>query len=139
MAYMADYGNSPGFYGDMYAMGLPPEFADVSRPEKGIFPYAGVLEDWMCPAPKPAERDWMPHRAYVPRPEESGLGFADHVIRLRGDTPLVVDLNHNDFTKVSLFEPQLKRILYLNLDGAVINKQVRRPYYPGDVNFFEIE
>jgi hypothetical protein len=139
MVYMFNYGYSPGHVGDMYAMGLPPEFADVSRPEQGVFPYAGTLEDWTCPEPRPAERDWMPHRAYVPRPEASGLSFATHAIRLRGETPLVVDLNHNDFSKVSLFDPQRKRILYLALSGKVVSKYVRRPYIPGDITFFEIE
>lgn len=142
MAYMSEYANSPGFVGDVYAMGLPPDWA-LATPDPMVpsMPSAGTREDWMCPAPRPPNHNWMPHRYWyppVPSNPEARPYFAAEAIRLRQELPLVVDLNHNDHTRVNVYGPGTKRILYLNLGGTVVNKKVRKPF-SWTIDFFELE
>jgi type II secretory pathway pseudopilin PulG len=140
MIYRLNNGGSEGFAGDHVRLGLPPEFENPATHQ----PYVCDFDTWRCPAPKrPTQNpNELPQYEYVPIVASEGdtTWYMDAISRYGTRVPLITDINHNDWSKVNIWAPRVKKhILYIDLNGAYNSKFVWRPYTYRDISFYELE
>jgi prepilin-type N-terminal cleavage/methylation domain-containing protein len=137
--YRNNYGGAEKLVGDAAGLGLPPYFRDI---ETGKI-LVGEREQWMCPAPK----HYDPRKKF-PEIEPMWWGndptyppYEEYTAKYKGGTPLTLDFNHNNHAVININSHlQQKRILFLTLDGNIVDKQVKQGYIGTfHFNIFEID
>lgn len=137
--YRNNYGGAEKLVGNAASLGLPPFFRDNESGKVLV----GEYEDWLCPAPK----HYAPRKRFPEiKPVWWGASpdnppYEDVTAKYKGGTPLTLDLNHNNHAVININSPlQQKRILFLTLDGNIVDKKVKGIWY-GTFHFdiFEID
>jgi prepilin-type N-terminal cleavage/methylation domain-containing protein len=136
--YRSQFGGAEKLVGDAASLGLP-----YSWLHRGTLnPIIGTWDEWKCPAPKHTGRETMPGYKYMVWPNEPGNPpYEEVTARYQGKTPILLDFNHNNHAVVNINSPiQPKRIMYLTLDGNIIDKHVKQGWIGTfHFNIFEID